>query len=182
MLHIIHLRHRIDRKQLLINELIKQEITQYKIWPGIINLKNRQLGIYQAHCQIVKQAERNGLPSVTIAEDDICFSSHGAYRYFLDNEPDNYDLYLGGIIYGRISTDFITSDFAGATLYRISRRFFTTFLNLPEQGNFDRNLKGLGIFKICNPMVAYQYNGLSDNQDKFLVLDPYIKRHTWYRK
>lgn len=54
MLHIIHLRHRIDRKQLLINELIKQEITQYKIWPGIINLKNRQLGIYQAHCQIVK--------------------------------------------------------------------------------------------------------------------------------
>lgn len=23
-------------------------------------------------------------------------------------------------------------------------------------------------------MVAYQYNGLSDNQDKFLVLDPYI--------
>jgi len=70
MLHIIHLPHRNDRLTLLLRELARQEISDYRIWPGIITVRP-SLGIAMAHQQIVKWAIQENLSEVTIAEDDI---------------------------------------------------------------------------------------------------------------
>jgi hypothetical protein len=36
-----------------------------------------------------------------IAEDDVKFTAKGAFDYFKKNESDDYELYHGGIYYGK---------------------------------------------------------------------------------
>lgn len=95
-LHIIHLVARTDRMETLRRELAAQEITNYRIWPGITGTPTYR-GVASAHQQIVSFADEQQTESVVIAEDDIRFTTPGAYRYFLNHTPADYDLYLGGI-------------------------------------------------------------------------------------
>ena len=74
-LNIIHLKERKDRAQLLNIELIKQNITNYKIWEGVFDEENPKRGIAKAHKQIIEWASNQNLPSVLIAEDDIKFTA-----------------------------------------------------------------------------------------------------------
>jgi len=48
-LHIIHLKKRKDRAQLLNKELIEQDITNFKIWEGILDEEHPKRGIAKAH-------------------------------------------------------------------------------------------------------------------------------------
>lgn len=101
-----------------------------------------------------------------IAEDDIKFTARGAFDYFIKNEPQEYDLYLGGIIYGNINSDNTVCDFAGTHFYKIKQKFYDTFLSIPEGKDIDRLLANKGKFIVCNPFVAIQNNGFSDNQKR----------------
>jgi len=166
-LHIIHLQERRDGLQQLEKQLVDQEILNYRIWDGVIDKENPKRGIAQAHKQIVKWASVQQLPSILIAEDDIKFTAKGAFEYFIRNEPKEFDLYLGGITYGTIDTHNLTTDFAGTHLYQINQRFYNTFLSLPEEKDIDRSLANKGRFVVCNPFVAIQHNGFSDNQKKY---------------
>jgi hypothetical protein len=56
-LHIIHLIHRIDRLEQLTNQLQMQKITDFQIWPGLIDLNRASRGIAKAHQQIVGWAK-----------------------------------------------------------------------------------------------------------------------------
>jgi len=104
-LQIINLKHRSDRLHLLKQELAIQEITNYKIWEGVLDTQGPKVGIAKAHKQIVKWAKKLNLESIVIAEDDIIFTDIGAYSYFIKQTPKEYDLYLGGIYYGYIKHD-----------------------------------------------------------------------------
>lgn len=53
-------------------------------------------------------------------------------------------------------------------------------LNLPETGHFDRNLRGLGLYIVCDPMVAFQYDGYSDNRKEFVSFQHYRKDKNWF--
>ncbi len=162
VLNIIHLPERIDRRELLDRELITQSITNFKIWNGIRNQQAVFAGISAAHKQIVRYAKTVRDKKVMIAEDDIRFTCHGAFQYFLDNEPEDYDLYLASIYMGTLKEDNTVHDFSGLTLYMVHERFYDTFLGINPMNHLDRALAGKGLFCVCNPFAAVQWTTASD--------------------
>lgn len=181
-LNIIHLQDRPDRLKLLNQEIDNQSINDYRVWNGIRNDNAPWTGISQAHKQIVRHAQKAGLPQILTGEDDIKFTSPGAFDYFLKNIPENFDLYLGGIIYGELSADNTVGDFSGTMLYLLHHRFYEVFLSLPEDRHLDRALAGKGRFVVCHPMVAVQHNGYSDNLKRMADYEPYLKNYILFSK
>jgi hypothetical protein len=179
-LNIIHLRDRTDRWELLQQELQEQQVNSFRIWDGIRDLECPQRGISKAHKQIVAWAKYQGLPQIVIAEDDIWFSAPGALDYFLDHQPADFDLFLGGIIWGDIKSDNTVADFSGNTLYVARESFYDTILNLPEDKDIDRAMAGLGKFVVCSPMVACQQAGYSDHHDRQVNFDMTIRQNNWF--
>lgn len=179
-LNIIHLSHRKDRLQLLNNQLTEQNIINYKLWEGFLDEENPKRGIAKAHKQIIHWSQKQNLPYILIAEDDIKFTSKGAFDFFLKNEPKEYDLYLGGISYGNIDKDNSVKDFSGLTLYKIKNSFYNFFLDLPEDKDIDRALANKGKFIVCNPFVAIQYNGYSDNKKAYQNYDLFLQNRKLY--
>lgn len=181
-LNIIHLPHRTDRMDLLLEQLRHQGITDYSIWNGIIDTKITARGISQAHKQIVQFAKENQLPEVLISEDDLKFTSKGAFEFFIKNKPGDFDLYLASIYFGEISQDNKVEDFSGLTFYIISRKFYEVFLNVPEHDNIDRLLKKRGKYIVSNPFTVIQHNGFSDNVKTYCNYDEFLTNRRLYFK
>jgi len=165
--NIIHLPQRTDRLDLLTGELQNQDIFEYRIWDGIIDPIITAKGISQAHKQIVKYAQKEKIQETVIIEDDVHFTAKGAFQFFIKNKPSDYDIYLGGIYEGDIKTDNVVDDFSGLTIYVINERFYDIFLSMPKSVNLDRALSNKGKFIVCNPFIAIQHNGFSDNLKRF---------------
>ncbi len=179
-LNIIHLSKRKDRFSILQKELETQGISDFKIWEGVTD-ENAIKGISLAHKQIVQYAKDLKLPSILIAEDDIKFTDLGAFDFFLKNMPGDFDLYLGGITWGHIRKDNSITDFSGPILYLIHERFYDIFLSIHEDYHIDRALKNRGRFIVCNPMVAIQHDGFSDNSKRIMHYDIYLKGKKIYK-
>lgn len=173
-----------DRLVTLQKELKVQGIadTDYELWDGVIHETIPFKGISQAHKRIVRDAALKKLPKVCIAEDDIRFCDKGAWQYFLDNEPEDYDLYLASVYTGHIDEKNETKDFSGLTLYMVSQKFYPTFLALNELNHIDRSLFKKGKFVVCNPFAAIQYNGLSDNKKRVMNYDSYMNGRIFYKQ
>lgn len=123
--------------------------------------------INAAHKQIVIDAYEKGLPEVCIGEDDISFSSAGAWDYFLSQKPKEFDIYLGGIFLGDEGENGIVDDFTGMTLYIVSSRFYETFLSTDPNEHIDRSLAYKGLYYVCKPFVCTQHEGISSNTGKW---------------
>ncbi|HMJ70916.1 MAG TPA: hypothetical protein VK508_18575 [Cyclobacteriaceae bacterium] len=173
--HVIHLKHRHDRMSHISEQLTSQGINNYRFWEGVIDSQKSSRGIAQAHQQIILWARIEGKDEIIVAEDDLTFTGPGAFRHFIDCEPPHYDLYLGGISYGKIKSDNTVDDFAGTHLYKVKRHFFDTFLSLTGEKDVDRDLARRGKFIVCNPMVAIQCDGYSDNTHTNRINGPYFK-------
>lgn len=89
-------------------------------------------------------------------------------------------MFLGGITWGDISGDSTAFDFAGTVLYTIYRKFYHTFLALQSGNDFDRQLAGKGEYRVCDPMVAYQQNGYSDNRQRKMDFSLYYEKYRWF--
>lgn len=165
-LNIIH-GNRSERFPVLMKELETQGIDNYKIWDGVYIPHSVKASINAAHKQIVKYAQIAEWDSVIIAEDDLKFSRQGAWKYFLSQEPKEYDMYLGGIFLGQPDENNMVSEFTGLTLYSISKSFYETFLSVPDDDHLDRLLGGLGRYFVCSPFVCTQHNGVSGNTGRF---------------
>lgn len=146
------------------NEMKRQGIEEYKLWPFVhIANKPRRSAITQAHKNIVRWADEEGVEEVTILEDDAWFPSSGGWKYYIENKPkEPFDLYLGGITRGEVK-DGITKRFTGAFCYTISSKFFSTFLSVNDDLDIDGAMSGLGLFKVCEPMACFTYWGYSQN-------------------
>lgn len=173
-LNIIHLPHRIDRWELLQRELVSQEITNYKIWEGVVHPQATFAGISSAHKRIVREAKTMGLPYVLIGEDDLRFTAPGAFRYFLDHVPEDYDLYLASIYIGTIKEDNTVRDFSGLTLYLVNERFYDVFLGVKIMNHLDRELAGRGRFVVVDQFCAVQYTTYSDNSKGLINNQPLL--------
>lgn len=180
-LHIIHLQHREDRLTILFDELRLQQIHARQIWEGITDNDYPARGILKAHQQIVAWAKQQGLPRVIIAEDDIKFSAKGAWRFYLDQIPGDFDLYLGGITWGSLSPDQTVADFSGTALYTVSNRFYDIFLSLQPGPDFDRQLARQGIFKVCHPFVVSQHDGYSDNSRRIMKFEGFTDQYSFFK-
>lgn len=179
-MNIIHLSHRADRLALLTSELAVQDLKAC-IWPGILDPEDPKKGISRAHKQVVAWAKKQQLSSIIIAEDDIRFTAPGAFDHFIKTMPADFDLYLGGIYYGKIKPDNTVEDFAGTMLYIIHERFYDTFLSVDEREHIDRGLAGKGRFVVCNPFAALQHNGYSDNKGCYMNYDIYLEDRQLFR-
>lgn len=177
IIHIIHNLARKDRFKILQKEIATQSLC-VRFWPAIMDKIIPFRGVARAHKQIVRWAKEQGLQEVLIAEDDIKFFKPYAFLQFIQNKPNEYDLYLGNIFGGNIAEDNTVTDFAGLTMYYISERFYDTFLAANEMNNFDRSLAGLGKYVVCNPMVCSQYGGYSDNKKEYVAdYDHHLKQY-----
>lgn len=164
ILHLLNLPHRTDRLEVFKKEASQQAIIDFKVWEAVFIRAIPIYGILQSHKMIVAYAKQEKLPRITIAEDDIKFFGPGAWQYYLNHIPLDYDLYLGGIFGGNVQEDRTVEDFSGMTLYTVHERFYDTFLALSKIDNIDRQLARKGKYVVCDPIVVSQWGGYSDNK------------------
>lgn len=172
--NVISLPHREDRRMLLARESEIQGFN-YQIWEGILAEKPK-VGVSRAHKQIVRWAKENEMTKVCIGEDDVHFPAADGWKYFLANEPDDYDIYFAGIYGGNISSDkTLKSKFNGLQCYIVHNRFYDTFLSADENHHIDRWLSGKGKFIVCYPMAAIAHQTHSDVRGRLMTYTYYLK-------
>lgn len=172
---------RSERLPVLKNELEQQGITNYQFWDGVY-LPSIKASINAAHKQIVKYAQLAEFGRVVICEDDIKFTAPGAYKFFLNQIPEDYDLFLGSVFLGEPDNNGVVKDFTGMTLYAVNARYYSKFLSVPDDEHIDRALSAVGgKFVVCNPFVAWQHEGFSTNTGKMETYDQLAQNRTFYK-
>lgn len=162
----------------------------YGVWDGIRNEGMPFKGISQSHKQIVQHAKDNGLDMCFIAEDDFQLMDDNSWTQFMCSLPQFFDLFMAGISGGKVNeeTKEVTG-FSGLFLYCIHSRFYDVFLSADEEKNIDRWLSGTGlndiekalgrrpIYKVCYPMAAITYDGLSLKSGEYVQHDKYFSAY-----
>lgn len=162
------IKNRIDRA-LSIVEQSKKFGFAIRFWPGNYDdPKKRCTNISRAFKQIVRWAKDQNMPHVCIAEDDMLFTSPNAWKYYLENIPKDYDLYLGGIYNGELfEKTRIVNGYSGNTLVTVHERFYDFFLKADENMDLD-NYLGMFAFEkryiVCYPFVVKQIGHWSDHK------------------
>lgn len=154
----------------LFYELDRQGIDA-KFWEPVHDKDSVMRSINLSHKQIVKFAVEHHLLEVCIMEEDVWFPAPDGWRYFQQNKPEMFDLYLGGA-YGLNETAYKKiqqakgpveiNNFAGLHCYIINESYYEKFLSLPENRHID-DQPGLGRFYVCAPFAALQHPGWSSN-------------------
>lgn len=158
-LHIIYDSRRIEKYEPLIKELKRQGIKDYEIYPCLM-YNDVVSSINLSHKMLVREAMNRGDEMVVIAEDDLMFCSSDGWRYYLENMPAEFDIYLGGTYILPISNNMI----CGFHLYAVHQNFYARFLSIPDNVHIDTHMNELkGDYKFCYPLAAIQRAGFSSN-------------------
>jgi len=164
-LQIIHDIRRPERLVRLMEELAMQGIDNAIIREGTINGPTVEASITKSHKDIIRWAKESGLKEVAVAEDDLMFADQNSWKYFLDNKPESFDLYLAGAYGMNIlrETDSLlwVKSFQGLHCYICTEKYYDTFLGLSDTGHIDVEQEGKGQFAVCRPMVGFQRPGFS---------------------
>lgn len=152
----------------LMRELAEQGIVDYRIWDPVECPESVIQSINLSHKQIIRWAKENDLPEVFVLEDDCQFTAPGAWNRFLEDMPPfPFDIYLGGT-YG-LSKPITgkTDQINGFHCYVMRKRFYDTFLSVPDDRHIDTALDRLGLFYVEYPFIAIQRPGWSSNSRAF---------------
>lgn len=173
------LRNREERVLSLVRQA-KKHFIALQFWEGdLTDNVFRASNVARAFKKIVSYAKEERLPYITIAEDDIVFTSRESWKYYLDNWPDDFDMYLGGIYAGRLDGNRIIDGYSGHTLVTIHERFYDVFLrDDPSELHLDRSLGKLCSqykFIVTIPFVVKQLGGYSENKKKVQTYEMYEK-------
>lgn len=177
IVNCINLMHRELRRSQAEQEALSQGF-YIKFWQGIVDRHDRKRGVNLAHRQIVQDAKDNGYKWTCIMEDDCRFFGKGAWDYFLDNLPEDFDTYHAMLYVGTIKENRITGLFSSLTLYIIHERFYDFFLSLPESIHLDRHLgltANIHKYMVCPKMVCEQDGSKSDNNFMTCDYKEYLK-------
>lgn len=173
-----------QRYENLLKELDEQNIKDYTIIGGHYDLINTKRAISKGHHLIVQLAKDRGFENVIIAEDDIQFTSQGAWKYFLSQIPKSYDLFFGLIYHGEIKENRVVNGFSGGmSLYVCHSRFYDTFLEQPIDAHVDRNLGNLCCnyeFKVIPEYCVTQRGGYSMNLKREMYYHEYLRDKKLY--
>lgn len=192
--YCIHLKNRKDREEKMYKNLNKfLPSKNYEIFDAIKHDIGK-VGVSRSFKSIIHCAKEQNLDHVLIFEDDVRFQSedNNATDYYnkcLETLPTDWDILLGGVYYAKdlnnTESDYIKhiTDFSSLHCILIRNTVYDHILAHEEDGSntihLDRylgNLSSMDKIKayLCYPMVATQYNGLSDtikgktNYDKLL--------------
>lgn len=179
-INIIHLSRRTDRYQSLMQQLASQNIKDYQLWEGIEH-QNVWTGISRAFKNIVRDAKEKELPMVMIAEDDIVFTDKDSMKYFLENMPSYFDMYIASYYSGLETYDHRIERYRGNTLVVVHSKFYDKFLALPEDKNIDSALDFQGEYFVSPLFCALQIPGYSDQMKKQVDYTNKIPEHKIFR-
>lgn len=144
----------------LLEEFIVQGITKYKFHNAIILKDSVVDSIAASHKKIVQDYKDKGISQCIIMEQDCTFTSPNAWKFFLDNKPQSFDLYLWGSYIQPISNKKI----CGFQLFIISSKFYDAFLSVPKNNHIDTAMDNIdGDYHFCYPYPALQRAGFSAN-------------------
>lgn len=182
VIHIINLEHRADRRE---NLALQSKIHgfAYRLWPGVTSEPYPFYNINKAFKNIVRWAKSQNLSRVIIGEDDLNFTAPGAWEYYLNNMPTDFDTYLGGIYAGTIEEGRITNGYSGHTLITVHERFYDFFLSANEKDHIDRWLGNYAFekqYRVCEPFVVFQTGGYSDNHKRTVNYDGYHENFKFF--
>lgn len=172
--------HRFREERILsICKQSKEHGFAVKFWEGVVDKRGGFYGINQSFKNIVAWAKEQKLKYVFIGEDDLTFSSPGAWQYFLDNMPEEFDIYSGGIYSGHVENGRILTGYSGNTLIVVHENFYDTFLAIRPDNHLDRELGMMAHkknFRIVEPFVVYQIQGYSDNHRRETKHESYLEK------
>lgn len=147
ILHIIHTDLRYKdiakaatqiRKQNYLEQCAEHSI-KFMIHPGVTGALQIFHNINAAHKNVIRYAKENLLPYIHIAEDDFVFTGKGAWKYYLDNKPQSFDMYMAVIYAGTVENQKVLSAFSGGmSVYTVSEKFYDFILNAPANEHLDR--------------------------------------------
>jgi GR25 family glycosyltransferase involved in LPS biosynthesis len=160
---VIHNFDSATRFDMLMQEFKIQGIRDFKFFPAVHDSHSVKKAINLAHKQCVRYALDNNLPEICIMEDDVRFTNKNSFSYFLEHKPEDFDVYLSGIYLGEILKDNSVKEFSGFHCYIVNKKFYETYLSLPDDAHIDRALAGLGKYYVSVPFIAIQHNGFSYN-------------------
>ena len=180
--NVIHDDRRLDRAAMLAEQAQRNNF-RYHLWPARFFdcPKGYILGPWAAHKQIIQHAKDEGLPYVWICEDDVKFTHPDAIQYFLDNIPDDgkTNIYLGGVWRSKWIGGELRR-WSGIHCYIVFSRFYDRFLAAPENIPVDiwiaewHATHGGNRIKVCRPLVAKCYDGISGTTGQYLQHDTLI--------
>jgi hypothetical protein len=157
------------REEQILNELHRQGITDYLIWPCLM-YATVVSSINASHKMIVRDAKENGLEEVCIWEDDCHFTHPRGWEYFLENKPEIYDLYLGG----NYALPLSNRKIIGFHCYILHARAYDKYLSVPDNVHIDTAMEDILNWTACYPFAAVQRRGFSSNtmseEDKNVLL------------
>src|SRR5450631_2491154 len=93
MINVIYDNIHVEDKDRLIKEFNEQHC-YYKFWDAIIINYKPVESINSSHKMIVRWAKENKMKECIIAEQDLTFTSPNSWKYFKENKPKEFDLYL----------------------------------------------------------------------------------------
>lgn len=172
-----------EERVLSICKQSKEQKFPLRFWEGIIDKRGGYAGINLSFKKIVRWAKENNEPMVTIGEDDLCFSAPGAWQYYLDQMPKEFDIYSAGIYSGQIVDGRIMNGWSGNTLVTVHERFYDFFLSITDDDHLDRRLGNHcheKLFLVCEPFVCYQLSGYSDNHHRPTSHEAFLKKVTLF--
>lgn len=160
-IHILHDNQRSERLEPLLKELAAQGITDYEIIQPEIDPKKFPFeNINHAHKSLVRMAKEKGMKEICIMEDDNYFVSPNAWKYFLENKPKDYTVYVSATYIMPPSHNLLT----GFQMYFVHEKFYDLYLSVPDKVHIDNAICDLkSNHKICYPFASLQRPGYSAN-------------------
>ncbi len=151
----------------IVDEMHNQGISKY-VWHSPIMDDNVVKSINISQKAIVRKAKERGDKYCCIMEQDIWFKSENGWKYFIDNIPQEFDVYIGGSYLKDIDVKYEApltkvNSWIGNHCIIISERYYDKFLESNELEHIDAVQSGKGEFYLCYPMVAFQRVGFSAN-------------------
>jgi hypothetical protein len=162
----------------LLGEFIEQGIDKYKFWDAIVLKDSVVKSINASHKMIVRWAKDNGKEYVVIAEQDLFFTSKNSWKYFLDNMPKSFDIYLASTYIVPISNNKI----CGFHCYIVHSKFYDTFLSVDDNLHIDTAVGDLGgDYHFCYPFPCLQRIGFSANNHAIVDYNKLLKEEDIYK-
>lgn len=149
--NIIHNKENKVRYEHLLKQMEFAGIGTFKFYPAIF-LDCPKTSVMEAHKQIIR--DNYDEPELIIFEDDIVFTQPDSFERFLELKdsviPAHWDVFLGS--YYQISKkvrispeiDLLRWGFNGMHHYAIKKKFYDTFLSLPDGKHVDRAVGNTG--------------------------------------
>lgn len=166
--NIIHNKANKQRAEHVLKQMEFAGIGTFKFYPAIF-LDCPKTSVLEAHKQIVR--DNYDEPELVIFEDDIVFTKPDSFSRFIDlykTLPEEADLFLGSYykLYRKLDVnedlDLIRWAFNGMHHYIIKKKFYDTFLRIPDGNHVDRATGNTGALIYAPKLLLSKQMGVAE--------------------